>query len=334
MKIVDIPGSTKFLSECQGARLIFAAYGGHGIYDCSISNKYTNMGFRLAYFLWIMRGSNSLSELNFYSKHVNKMSDNGTNLRGAYGPRLRFWVGPDQLQEAIKTNQDIDKEEDMVKPHGIDQLRKVFDDLSNGQKVSICQIFDPSIDFDDSNDIPDLFSIVFDWGDCLNMNAIFGVSTVNGHFINDYFFLSLLHVCMANLLDTKPGITSMTVHSASTKHLNKYKHYSISASELILPANKDVDSLFEDIYGLCELERHLRTSFTVDAISRPSVDLRDWADKLIEKFVDTRSCAFWVEYGLALVAYVLTISGGDKYKEYVKEKCISRITGSFKKELE
>lgn len=306
-------------------------------YDCSYKTDFTNIGFRLAYFLWIMRGSNLLDNLNYYSKHVDKMTDNNINLRGAYGPRLRMWVGADQLQESIKANQDVDEEE-CTKPQGVNQLEKVYDDLKGGMISSCCQIFDPSIDFDNSNDIPELSTMNFVFQKDLQMNALFTSATLNGHFINDYFFLSLLHSCMANMLGTKTGRLNVIISNANSVLMSvpqmRAPHCSLEV-EHIMPDNTNPESLLKDIYSLCDFEKHLRNSVTKESIMIPTVNILPLCEKIMSKTVDATatSCQFWKDYAYTMFASVLIKEDKERFKEYIVDQILPKIKGRFKDEI-
>jgi thymidylate synthase len=84
--------------------------------------------FAIAEFIWMMTGKCDLSQISFYNKRMAEFSDNGIDLHGAYGPRLRHW----SLQ------------------HGdVDQLTNCLQRLQNDiytRQASIA-ILDPAIDF-------------------------------------------------------------------------------------------------------------------------------------------------------------------------------------------
>ena len=61
-----------------------------------------NPFFVLSEFSWIIHGSNKLDPLRYFIKDFGKYSDNGLNLNGAYGYRLRYQNGYDQIERAIE----------------------------------------------------------------------------------------------------------------------------------------------------------------------------------------------------------------------------------------
>lgn len=62
--------------------------------------------FMMGEFIWMMDGKSNLDQIKFYNKKWADFSDNGIDLNGAYGPRLRRWGQPvfelDQLQNTVK----------------------------------------------------------------------------------------------------------------------------------------------------------------------------------------------------------------------------------------
>ncbi len=336
MKLIkDVVISNDFFENRNGEPLVICNKNLDAFYDCHYKTPHTNVGFRIAYFLWIMRGSNSLDALNYYSKHVDKMSDNNINLRGAYGPRLKYWIGADQLQEAIKINSDIDDEEDMEKPNGVNQLEMVYNDLIGGVKTSACQVFDPSVDFEDSKDIPDLSSMIFCWDKELTLNAMFTNTTLNGHFINDYFFLSLLNCCMAAILKTPVGSLNVFTTNANSILDKDVKKGTIKSRPRVIPENNNPESLWKDIFALCEFEKHLRNSVTKDSINMLTVDVLPWCETILRKTVDATetSCQFWKDCAYTLFAFVLIKEDKKRFEDYILEYILPKVVGRFQDEI-
>lgn len=298
--------------------------------DLNIENKKTNLGFRLAYFLWVMKGENRLDSLNRYSNHINKMSDDGLHLRGAIGPRLRYWVGADQLQEATERNLNIDDPKDMLKPKGVDQLQRIYDDLKSGLPTSSAVIFNPAIDFDDSNYIPDIISFtVYVTKKRLNMFITFSSIDINGHFVNDLFFFRMLHRLYVNLLGLEKG--EMRIFSS---------HFSYEESnddDLLMISNitkdyfdeKDKDEFFNNIYLLCDMEKHARSIITKDSVNNPDIDMTGLCDKLIEKFINGIKSSFWRNYGLSLLSVLLYTEAGISYNDYLENVILSGLDGTW-----
>lgn len=314
------------------------------IYNDKMDTRYTNIGFRLAYFLWNMRGSNSLEELSFYSNHVNTLTDDHLSLRGAYGPRLRFWVGADQLQECINNNIDVDKDEDFTKPEGVDQIKKVYEDLKSGQKASCCQIFDPSVDFEDTNYIPSLTNLLFFVkNNELHLNVTYLDFDLNSHTINDIYFLRLLHICLCNMLNLTPGMISLNApefhHIEMLGLLNakmdcQYKE--------ILPLNSSPEQMMKDIINVCHFERHYRNAINHGSVQHQDVDVKVLSEDRINKFLSLADkdnpegieSSFWTEMGLTLASFILIKYTKNKYVDYIEEKILTRMSSKFKGSIE
>jgi len=326
--------ATKNLDYVCGEPIIFKKNGSLGIYDCFVNSKHTNLGFRLAYFLWNLKGSNMLAPLSYYSKHVNNLTDDNITLRGAYGPRMRFWIGADQLQEAINTNSRIDDPEDFVKPMGVDQLQKCFEDLeSGGIETSSCIIFDPSLDFEDSNNIPDLISITFKRiGDRLDMIANFGTVQLDGEFVNDYFFLSLLHACMCSLMNKKGFIYFCIANPKFGEEKNEFYDYNYKCNDL-MPQDFLIDAFWDNIFRLYDFEKHLRCAVFKESVHSEQIDLENHCRMLMDKFIDPIEDAFWQDFGKTILICSLLKYGESNYQNYIEDVLDSMENGGFKKEI-
>jgi len=82
--------------------------------------------------MWVIAGRNDLAYLTPYLKRAPDFSDDGGDTwRAGYGPRLRDW-------------------------RGVDQLAKVHDMLQRSlmSRRAAVSLFDPVVDYQDSNDIP------------------------------------------------------------------------------------------------------------------------------------------------------------------------------------
>ncbi|PKI11184.1 thymidylate synthase [Shewanella sp. 11B5] len=67
----------------------------------TLNHRAINPFFAIAEAAWVVKGLNSLDTLNYYLKKYDDFSDDGTILNGAYGYRLRYHFGYDQIQFAI-----------------------------------------------------------------------------------------------------------------------------------------------------------------------------------------------------------------------------------------
>lgn len=303
-------------------------------YRLGFYNNHSHLGMRLAYFLWIMRGANAADHLSYYCKSVKKLTDDDHNaLRGGYGPRLRYWVGADQLQEAIEKNQDIDNEKDFEKPQGVDQIAKVYDDLKNG--LSTCaSIFNPALDFDDSNNIPDLISLGFRVHEnCLQVKVFGNSVELTSWFANDFFFISLLTDCFRSLFSVQNSVIFFNFMNINCKW--EVKEFKINEERKFLsPSNTNPEDLNADLFSLYSLEKHLRNCVSKESVNSQDVNLIIITQHIMEKHLDPIKCNFWKEYGRALIGYVLVKKAGMKHLDFVKEEILSKMVTPFKDELE
>ena len=96
-----------------------------------LPGRRNNLFAAIAETMWVLAGRNDLSFLSHYLPRARDFSDDGQTWRGAYGPRLRNWHGVDQLRENLS-----------VLRHELYSRRAVI------------SIFDPTLDFTASKDIP------------------------------------------------------------------------------------------------------------------------------------------------------------------------------------
>lgn len=61
-----------------------------------------NPAFALAEVVWILTGRNDSAFLNYFNRDLRKFSGNESTYHGAYGYRLRYHIGTDQLDRAYK----------------------------------------------------------------------------------------------------------------------------------------------------------------------------------------------------------------------------------------
>jgi len=300
---------------------------------CPVISKYTNVGFRYAYFLWIMRGANLLDQLMYYSDHLEGNTDDGMILRGAYGTRLKFWVGVDQIAEANKYNANIDDGaygDEFIKPQGIDQLFNVYRDLKEGMDISVANIFDPALDFDETNDIPNLLSMVFKYNyERLDLFATFSEVAINSHFINDYFFLSLLQVCMAGWLECDIGELNVLINKPISEEENlEVCKLDIFEKEKFIPRTDDI-TFWEDIWELSNIERHLRMMINEKTIADEKVSVTILSETIINGISRRIITAFWQEVGYTLTIYSIIKHGGlidESLQDFVIEVLETKFT--------
>jgi thymidylate synthase len=96
-----------------------------------IKHRNNNIFAAIAETVWVLAGRNDLEFLSRYLLRAADFSDDGVTWRGGYGPRLRNWRGVDQLKQIAQLLQE---------------------DIHTRRAVMV--IFDPSLDYVNSKDIP------------------------------------------------------------------------------------------------------------------------------------------------------------------------------------
>lgn len=163
-------------------------------------HRNNNVFATVAETMWVLAGRNDLAYLSDYLPNAAQFSDDGLVWRAGYGPRLRDWHGVDQV-EAV--------------------LRLLRDELAT--RRAVMTIFDPSLDYAESRDIP--CNNWIHWlvrGGRLHMNvairsndAIWGFSAINA------FEWSVLHELMAHWTGVAVGDVT---YLASSYHLYEDRH--------------------------------------------------------------------------------------------------------------
>ncbi len=300
------------------------------------NNGYTNFPFRVEYLLWILRGANLLKPLQYYGAYMNECTDDGETLRGAYGPRMRFWIGADALQEAINANQDIDMEkpenqEAIVKPKGIDQLNAVYEDLKFGMKQSLIQVFDPAIDFEETNYVPDLHRVSFLVNDNkLDIIMDYLTVQVNTTLVNDMWVMEIIQMILASFLSLEPGTVYVNVGRAQlNKFAEMYTKDMVESNEWVFDGEDPEDfctpvspeKFWEQNNTLMELDKHIRMQITATSFNNKEVSVSQMANDLVVKFVNKIDNKLLNNLGRSLLMCAV-IKNADTvyiYKEFIKE---------------
>lgn len=278
------------------------------------NNGYTSFPFRVVYLLWILKGANMLAPLQYYGRFFDEFTDDGESLRGAYGPRLRYWVGPDALQEAIKNNQDIDMDSgemedgaDIVKPKGIDQLNAVYEDFRFGLTESVMQIFDPALDFDETNNVPDLHRISFlKNGDKLDMILDYLTVDVNTTLINEYYAFEMIQYFISMFLSLGLGKTYVNVGRAMyNKFANNYteqmKDYTDVQSKFSFQFHPTPEDFWNQFAKLINFEKHLRMQINNGTFRNDEISISELSHILIEKLLDSIDIKILSDLGRCLL---------------------------------
>lgn len=293
-----------------------------------VNNGYTSFPFRVVYLLWVLKGANLLEPLQYYGRFFDEYTDDGETLRGAYGPRLRYWVGPDALQEAIKKNQDIDmqsddfdEQSDIVKPVGVDQFNAVFEDFNFGMTEAVMQIFDPALDFDETNNIPDLHRVSFvKNGNKLEMILDYLTVQVNTTLINDYSVFQMIQYFMSMFLSLEVGNTYVNIGRAQyNKFANSYseqmKDYTDVENTFEYNFNGKPEDFWQQFAILLNFEKHLRMQINNGTFRNDDISVSELSHILIEKLLDSIDIKILSDLGRSLLICAI-IKHTDNIKIY------------------
>jgi len=165
--------------------------------------------FAMGEFIWIMSGKCNVEQIAFYNKRMADFSDDGFELHGAYGPRLRHW----RLQNG-----------------DVDQLTNCLERLKNDiytRQASIV-ILDPAIDFTvKTKDIPcnNYLQFIYREGKLDLMTYVRSNDTLLG-FPYDVFEWTMLQEIFANALGVELGnyhhiIGSLHIYSRDIPKMNE-----------------------------------------------------------------------------------------------------------------
>lgn len=295
---------------------------------CGINNSSTTFFFRLGYAVWVLKGANLLKPLSYYGKMMDGLTDDTETLRGAYGPRIRRWVGPDALQEAINKNQNIDDEEDYVKPAGIDQLEAVYKDIFSGMSESVMQIFDPALDFAETNYVPDLHRVSFlvnSNGQKHSLDMIMDYLAVDetGHLHSDIFVFELIKAIYCSFLHLNCGETSINIGRKISSCVGS--RVAIDYSEICDKEYKLVSTEPEEFWHefdmFLDFEKHMRMQINDKSFINSEVSIVELVELLRNKYLNQFKNMILADMGNAmLVCAILKYSDNiNKYQEEIGE---------------
>lgn len=235
--------------------------------DCFIpclclEHEETSVGFRIAQLLSLFGGANEVENLAYYSPHVLDRKDESSEyFRGAYGPRMMFWVGADQLAAANRKNVDVDDETQFSRPEGVCQIKQNYLDLTfHGFPTTSFIVRNPSVDFDESNDIPDLLCGTFNnYGGKLGLTLFFEITE---DITNIVWTFSKLVAVMAPWMELEPGnlqlVTTCDVMDVETIDIINESRREV---EKIVEISIEPQDFWADIEELRYLEMNMRQLF-------------------------------------------------------------------------
>lgn len=123
---------------------------------CILNGRAANPVFSIVEGAWLLSGSNKLSPLQSILGQYGQYSDDGETLSGAYGHRLRFYFGFDQIQSVIQQLRDLpDSRRAVMSLYSSDDLGKDSKDIPCNTQV-VCRIENGRLSlsvFNRSNDL-------------------------------------------------------------------------------------------------------------------------------------------------------------------------------------
>jgi hypothetical protein len=273
-----------------------------------------DFGSLFARTIFYFEGKNELADITPFDEGAEKESDDFVTIRGAYGPRIRHWVGADHIVEMQQKNKNLEEiggvttMEEMSKfkkPTGIDQIGEAYKLLKNGQPATI-QIYDPSVDtqkikfwnpeakefqYKPSNSIPSIKAIYF-W---INRGLLFcaPVFQENTRTIrSDIFFIKFLTSMFLSWLDNGVVRSSFVVEKIFSDmkdsfennylwQLNRFFAQIDIQNEKITP--RDTWMMLNSIF---DFKKHLIASTSKNYLSNPDISIEKLVSECIDQFVD------------------------------------------------
>jgi len=251
------------------------------------NDEFTSCPFRIMYYLHIVSGENLVAPLAYYSDHI--VCENGQKrMSDALGPRIKNWIGPNELAKAQACDVERQQEEnpypsDMkkyfdvqehTKPHGIDQLYETYFDMVNENYESTIIVRDPEIDLNTATTlIPDLISITFSRRkEKMVIFANFG-SCHDTSILNDIWFITQLKYMYKLWLGKYNGVDK----------INLIVKVNNSMETIEVPCHLDTDEsnyacepdqYWTQIRTLNKAATTIQAFFGEDTINNPKIDIR------------------------------------------------------------
>jgi len=183
-------------------------------YNFSVSNILTriidiperkvHIASSIGFFLWILRGSSKLSEIEYYNPIASKLSDDGKTHRGAYGTRLGLYVDDNVLWTGRRNQVE-------------DVIERLTQDRNS--RRAFLSVYDPYLDSvpDPTKDYPCTigYHLIIRNG-YLDMTCMMRSQSVVMVMPYDIFNNTMLQEYIAKRLCVSPGIYR---HLASSYHI-------------------------------------------------------------------------------------------------------------------
>lgn len=221
-----------------------------------------NIAFALAEVVWIIRGRNDSGFLNYFNRRLPAFAGSGTTYHGAYGHRLKYSNGFDQLDaafNALKVNPDT--------------------------RQIVLQIWNSETDFPRSDGKPVASDIpcnviamlkvrngALEWTQIMRSNDLFR------GFVHNVIQFTFLHEIIAGWLNLKLGSyhhfsDSLHIYDKDLVALNKTSlHSAPGNSDVFNFSKEDSDRYFVMIEQLIEIviSNETSTSFLLNSLQRLS----------------------------------------------------------------
>ena len=251
-----------------------------------------NIGFMIAELLWILRGSNSVSEISHYNKNWANFSDDGITLNGAYGDRIfKYNCGIRQL--AVEN----DTEFMNVKINQFEEAYKLLKSDPDTRQATIV-LFNPYYDYADTKDKPCTNLLRFK----IRNNKLIMTTFMRSNDCNlgtpyDIFNFTMLQEIMAGLLGIDVG---EYIHIVDSFHM-----YERDINWMTDVINENPELLYGKTYdyrlsSMNEFSQMLRTISKIEDITRTdkNVDL-NFIDNEIKKIENLN----WRSYAAIIAVY-------------------------------
>ena len=255
-----------------------------------------NFATTFAYTMFYLEGQNELKDIMAFDPGADKQSDDSVTIRASYGPRLRYWVGPDDIVAAQKKNKGLEEidgvttMEEMAqfsKPNGTDQIGEAIKFLKKGRTATI-QFYDPSVDtqmvkyFDPikkvykekfSNSFPTLQSLwLISDGSSLSyvVNALHHIrESYDKEESVDYFFFYTLYALIASWLGLELSLP--------------FDKYDLDESYWKFPDAKKSWFILKSVF---DFKKHLINSTYRRYLDNPDISIEMLVDNCCRQFID------------------------------------------------
>lgn len=241
-----------------------------------------NVGFAIAEMLWILRCSNSATEIGHYNKNWLNFSDDGTTLNGAYGKRIFAYPCK---------NSEINQ---------FEEAYKLLKEDTNSRQATIV-LFNPELDYiGKTKDKPCTNLLRFKIrNNKLIMTTYMRSNDINLGLCYDVVNFTILQELMAGLLGLEMG---EYIHIVDSFHM-----YERDIDFMSDVANEEIESLYEKtgtfdgrIFDIKELKNTLEIVQNIEKLTRENKEANlDFVNNEIKKIKNK----VWRSYAAIIAVY-------------------------------